>query len=350
LKVNIVTENSTIASHSFNRPLYKAKKLLRKNQIIIEFFFNDVSSHRIYECDCLFINSKVFRSWWNDDKNGMFKWFSDCRRNVDKVIYFDTTDSSGTLQSQLLPYVDKYMKQFLLKNKEIYTRKLYGGRIFSDYYHKNFGINDNKIISNDLLVPVHATELGKLGVSWNSALSFGTNLQYRAKNLYHSRFTSPSDFRPTDITCRMSINHSRETIKFQRELLAIKLKSIGIDVGRVNSKRYFKELQTSKIAISPFGWGEFAYRDFEIFKSGSLLFKPSMSHLYTWPDLYLQNETYVDFSWDLHDFEMKLDLILSEPEKFIGVATNGQNVYRSCLKDAAINGKFCDRIIRILKD
>ena len=51
-------------------------------------------------------------------------------------------------------------------------------------------------------------------------------------------------------------------------------------------------------------------RDFEIFINGSLLIKPDMSHLETYPNFYKPMETFVPTRWDFEDLEDKiLDLI-----------------------------------------
>ena len=43
--------------------------------------------------------------------------------------------------------------------------------------------------------------------------------------------------------------------------------------------------------MSPFGLGEITLKDFEVF-SGSLLMKPNMDHMLTWPNFYTK-DTYI---------------------------------------------------------
>ena len=66
----------------------------------------------------------------------------------------------------------------------------------------------------------------------------------------------------------------------------------NINYNRIGRKNYLSELSKSKISVSPFGWGEIAYRDFETFLHKSILLKPSMSHISTWPKLYQENKDY----------------------------------------------------------
>jgi hypothetical protein len=66
---------------------------------------------------------------------------------------------------------------------------------------------------------------------------------------------------------------------------------------------YYEELRSSRICVSPFGYGEICWRDFEAVLMGSLLVKPDMSHLRTEPDIFIPGETYVPVRWDFSDLE-----------------------------------------------
>ena len=105
LNINILTERRTANSKAFNYPISKNKRLLL-----------DTPYHkRIYDCDLLWINSKVFGEWWGERQNEQFDLLQSYRKEIGQVIYFDTTDSSGTVQHEILPFVNKYCKFYLLK-------------------------------------------------------------------------------------------------------------------------------------------------------------------------------------------------------------------------------------------
>lgn len=76
--------------------------------------------------------------------------------------------------------------------------------------------------------------------------------------------------------------------------------------GRTISKGpYHKIVKTAKCSVSPFGWGETCYRDFEAWLFGAILIKPSMDHVATWPDaMFNPHVSYIrcrmDFS-DVHE-------------------------------------------------
>jgi spore maturation protein CgeB len=72
-------------------------------------------------------------------------------------------------------------------------------------------------------------------------------------------------------------------------------------------------MMRSKIIISPFGFGEICFRDFEAVCCGCLLVKPRMDHVRTKPDIFLPEETYVPIAWDCSDLAEKTAWYLSHP-------------------------------------
>ena len=134
------------------------------------------------------------------------------------------------------------------------------------------------------------------------------------------------------ISYRMQLEYGRNTINWQRteplKLLMGEVCTLGpIESDRVGFWQYRNELSTSQLAISPFGWGEINYRDFETFQSGCALVKPSMHHLETWPDLYKPGETYLNYDWDLGNFIPILTAYLDDKERLEKIAMNGQACY-----------------------
>ena len=74
---------------------------------------------------------------------------------------------------------------------------------------------------------------------------------------------------------------------------------------RVTLEEYYQEMTSSKICISPFGYGEICWRDFEAMLCGCLVIKPDMSHVETNPDIFKPFKTYVPVEWDFSDLEDK---------------------------------------------
>jgi hypothetical protein len=96
---------------------------------------------------------------------------------------------------------------------------------------------------------------------------------------------------------------------------------------KLKRSNYFKELSNSRLIISPFGWGEINFKDYEVFLTGGALFKPKMVHMETWPNFFIDNETILTFDWDLLNFQEKLEQFISQPELCTEIGQQGQDTY-----------------------
>lgn len=84
---------------------------------------------------------------------------------------------------------------------------------------------------------------------------------------------------------------------------------------RVPSDKYFKYIQLSKVILAPFGYGEMAPRDLESAQIGSILIKPDMSHVDTYPNIYVEDETYIPCKHDYSDLEQKIEYAVENFEE-----------------------------------
>jgi hypothetical protein len=251
------------------------------------------------------------------------------------VIWFDTTDSTGTLQSAVLPVVDKYLKSQILSDKSRYTNRIYGGRVFSEYYHETQGIDDEIIDAVD--EPVSIDDIPKIGVSWNSGLADYSTYGPWKIGLYR-RFGVKWFLRPprvletagaersNDLSARFGATYRRATVRRQRETIR-ELLATRLDTQKLNRRGYMSELKSSKVVLSPFGWGEITLKDFEVFLTGGMLLKPSLDHMETWPDFYDEDKTYLAHNWDLSDLEERIDWALKHDQERREIAAAGQSRY-----------------------
>ena len=81
-------------------------------------------------------------------------------------------------------------------------------------------------------------------------------------------------------------------------------------------RRYASVMRRSKIALSPWGYGEVCLRDFEAMLSGAVLIKPDMSHVTTEPPIYRANETYLPCQRDFSDLDDLVDRVVSQWKQF----------------------------------
>ena len=103
-------------------------------------------------------------------------------------------------------------------------------------------------------------------------------------------------------------------------------------------------MSKSKISVSPFGWGEIGARDFETIVSGSLLFKPQMNHMKTWPDFFVPFKTYIPLKWDFSDLENKLKYYLKNFEISKKISMNAQEKFRKSVSKDGMD-EFCKYFI-----
>jgi hypothetical protein len=335
MKIHILASRDFI-SYYFMYPL-----LVMQRQLAQEFdckitFFHGINE-KLFDSDALLIDNRFFTPLWKDQAAKAISLLEDFRKKHRHIIWLDVTDSTGATQFQVLPYLDRYFKKQILVDKNLYEKRFYGARIYTDYYKTKFNLPDQKAFETQ---PLKREDIPKLRVSWNLGVgpyhcSRGVNnlrrfIPYEWQNWFPLPFSvklHPWTEKPKAIAFRGSDSYNNLALAFQR--LEIKKRLIQRDVTTdlVPRNQYWQELLSSQIGISPFGAGEICFRDFEIIQAGGLLFKPDMSHLETWPNLFVAGETYVPFAWDLSDFDRKLNELQQDTVRMRTVATKAQTRY-----------------------
>ena len=341
ISVNILTQGfDTPNGLSLLFPIIVFKNKLNK-KYRIKIFSN--ITEKLDDCDVLIIESKYFKNKWKAFNHQIIEQFKIWRRKKIKIIFCDTTDSSSWIKSDILDFVDKYAKGQLLKNKELYLNKIYGDRIYADYYFKSKKVKDKDF---QFSKPLKPNQLKKLCLSWNSGLSnysLFSPIIYRYIPIklsyfffkFSDSFVIPNLSKKI-INCRFGSAYHLESIKYQRDQIKKILKD-HVKTEKLNRILYFKEMRKTMISVVPFGYGEITLKDFESFMNGCILAKPSLNHMDTWPDFYIEDKTYIPFSWDLLDIIEKIEMIKNNYTKYMDIAVNGQKIYRKFTtgKDAA---------------
>jgi hypothetical protein len=299
-------------------------------------FFHQTAPH-LTECDVLIVDNKFFGTRWVTDGNGVEAELEKLASRVKKLFWFDITDSSGWDQARALPYVTAYFKNQLLRDRSHYQRPIYGGgRLFADFvFARNLAEDKSPLWSEPIS---DAKILGKLRVGWNSALAdytlHGPSRMILRQYLplscllrFSRHWFDPARSRPLEISCRFGMSYQRESVAWQRKEISRLVKG-NLPTKKLGRRAYLSELASARVVVSPFGLGEITLKDFEVFITGGMLFKPDMTHMETWPDLFRPDETMFTYSWDLSDFEEKLDAILSDEDRRLTIARRGQDLYR----------------------
>lgn len=327
---------------------YRWRDRFTDHNFKIEFFF-DHRDKGLEGADYLLIHSRYFGDGWQnvltrtvENEAELINYLLYIKKHVGKLIWFDASDSTGSTDFSIIPYVDIFLKKQLLLDK--------------DYYTSSSGQDDIRIWLNDTVpvtdrknfVPCCKSDLGKLRLGWNLALNdyryFGYKMSrlsnYVSYDFYPLRYTSVEKKRPYDLAFRGTIHTDtgyKNSVSHQRTHIINLFDQLNLRIakgGNVSKAKYWRELRNSKLSISPYGWGEICYRDFETFISGSILIKPVMSHMVTFPDLYVPYETYVPVPWNLSGLKDLLEQLITNYSAYKNIAEHGQESYRNAINDA----------------
>ncbi len=308
--------------------------------------------------DSRIINNLIFKYGYLNEtqKKEIIPLLDHLRKKVDYLLYFDNSDSTGHFHYDIIPYVDKYFKKQLLKDREIYKKPLYGKRLFTDYYARNYSLDAN-LESKKGFESISIFK-NKIDLSWNFAFkdyrysNLLTRILYGFSRNVNLKYYKPNINRKTILAANYTIKSSYGLIYFQRNQLLKTLKerynsNKNFSLGKIPKKNYLRTMRTSKTVVSPYGWGEICYRDFESYIAGAALIKPDMDHLETWPNLYKKNETYISIPWKLEDWVDIFPEILADSKLLLEVAKNGQESYKK-LWTREGRTKFCEHFIEII--
>ena len=144
-KINFFYSEDQIILYSLF-PIFKNKKKLK--DLGYEVFFYKKICLKLFECEYLIIFSKsLIHQLKNEttiftEEGKIISFLKTAKKKVNKLIWFDSSDSTSVTHFEVMPYIDLYLKKQIFKNKNLYQRNFYGGRIFSDFYHKKFKVKD----------------------------------------------------------------------------------------------------------------------------------------------------------------------------------------------------------------
>lgn len=305
--------------------------------------------------DVCIASSKWFSQIWTiSGSQKINHYLKTIRENVNRLIWYDISDSTGTTHFMVLPYVDRYLKNQILKDGKAYLKKYYGDRIYSDFIHKHFDIVDGNSGEAHLNYIPDECNLEKIAVGWNSGLAYYGQHRHLQNylfgkmtstvSLFKTKWHSPLLNKNLPLSCRIGINYSRNTITKSRQIIRRSLEHLLPTEEKLSHKAYLEELRKSRSVMSPFGLGEISLRDFEAVIYGGAIIKQDMSHLNTWPNLWLNGESYLHFAWDMSDIDEKIEFALSYPVRMTEYAVEAQNIYRT-ISDSEKSGRiFCERL------
>ena len=381
MKINILTNGfRSPTTRGWLHPLVKNKSRLFEMGIDISFHFKN--SEKIKFCDLVIVESKfVIKKWnissgnhtednWIKNRSKIFEFLINLKTKDNKVFYYELGDSTYSWALDVLPYVDKLLKPFIFKDKNNYCVPLNGFNIITDYYYKNGMIESEEFSSPKFLQEKDKNLLDKIQLGFNSAFadhSLNSNLwkydyfsrlsrrffkiySKMLKNTKSSEYIDPESSRKQDLSCRiLSDGYRSKGISFHRKETA-KILSKYISTNKLSRKDYFYEMRNSKVIVSPFGWGEINVpRDYEVALSGSVLLKPDISHVDTWPNIF-NKDTVVQYKWDLSNLLELVDKILDNYDDYLPFAIRLQDQFKHYSLDKSGQERFCEYFVNMVRN
>jgi hypothetical protein len=217
-----------------------------------------------------------------------------------RLIYFDGDDDSCIQWPELLDNVDIYVKKHMFSDPTWYQQQFAGKSNLTDYVSRLHGYSfaDNAIPHSGV---VPAEQMDKV------VLGYNIGLDTKITNLFRTTKPSSEAEKTVDVMCRAPckpeawIYPFRVPVNDALKPLADQGYKVNVPNERAGQHGYYQEMRSARICVSPFGYGELCWRDFEAVLMGCLLVKPDMGHVRTDPNIFVPGETYVPVRWDFSD-------------------------------------------------
>jgi hypothetical protein len=236
------------------------------------------------------------------------------------IVYFDGDDDLCIQWPEMVPYVDLYVKKHLFRDRSQYLVRYEGKSNLTDYVARNYGLSFADNVHAQEARPLAADQLNKIVLGGNLALD--SNIM----DLFAKRRALPNSH-PRKVDVMFRGNVPKDWLYYLRKDIQPSLArlqdsySVITPQKRVTRKEYYLEMMNSKICLSPFGFGEICWRDFEAIICGCLLVKPDMSHVETVPNIFRPFETYIPVRWDYSDVYEQCSYYLKHADERERIAT-----------------------------
>lgn len=247
-----------------------------------------------------------------------------------------------------LPHVKAVFKNKMLRPKKFNNKKqimhIYCYHVVNKYAKRTQAKRDS-YLSQEELDKVHA-------VMWDLPMSPFSLRKFSELRHYQIDYTQE---RPIDVffagavyseNHEHSIRHALMGWHRSRACEALKnipdINALVLEGHPLPFDEYLKTMQKSKIVVSPWAWGEWAFRDYEAIHSGAILVKPDTSFVESTPDIYQNYDTYVPCKPDFSDL----------PEIITGILKNYDTytTMRKSVKDLVVNSWDHENIVKNFVD
>ncbi len=328
------------------------KKLAKELDLTFQHFSATTFSN--IETICLNHSADVFfiRPDWQESPIEAERVMANLRKTYPnaKIFFIDPFDQTSSTFFGILPYVDRFLKYQALKDVTQYQQPMIGGTQLTDYLVRQLGYD---IQGWQVTSPIPSGYEHRIEGAWFLSL-----IPEFKRSLLHKPWPWERQNKEVDIVCHVSYG-PKAHIEWYGELRKLAIEALKplekhyklaisgefLEERTVSRQQYLRDMKRGRIAVSPFGWGELSFRDYEAVCNNCLLIKPSVDHIATEPNIFIPGETYVPVQWDYADLEEKCHYYLTHPEVADRIVQNARNAYINYFRD---NG-FVKKIASLLE-
>ncbi|NET58106.1 MAG: glycosyltransferase family 1 protein, partial [Symploca sp. SIO2E6] len=278
----------------YNQKLLRSQLDLKIQHVQVETFADISEVCKTNDSDVVFLLPD-----WRETAENAQKIIKTVREDNPnrKLIFVDPFAQTSSNYFHLLPYVDCLLKRQRMKDLSEYKQQFIGGSMFTDFVAKqsDFDLNGWSVASE---VPEGYED--RIATGWNLGTARRFVKVLRPPVFWPKR----PEVKDIDIFCRLALGSQQKKEWYcQYRIAAVEaLKPLESDYklatsarfneeGLIPRRQYLRETKSSRIVFSPFGWGENCWRDFEAVCYDCLLVKPSMAHIDTQPNIFIEGET-----------------------------------------------------------
>ena len=210
------------------------------------------------------------------------------------------------------PEVRSWLKEFSFRDPSLHNEMMTHGR----YHYTLINEDQNVVAPHPPTVAVGIEALEKI-----------TSIQpiYMFPQFDHCKTLARRQYRTrrTEVFYAGTIEYNHQVVKYHRYLAGMAIERLGqvtrvLGYGRIFGKREFQEsLLEAKIFVSPYGMGEFSWKDYEAIYAGCVLIKPTVNFVTTYKfDIYRKDMYCVECRPDFGDLKDVVDEILSRQDHY----------------------------------